>query len=540
TVTAMNPDLVVGIDRRRVMPLADAQVVVASVSTIVRTSRLQKYDPAEFKTIIVDECHHAPAMSWMKILSHFGALLLGLEVGVVGFTATMERADGKALGEVFEKIVYRRDLQQMVRAGELCDARFLSMDVDVDLDGVKRMGGDYDPRQLDSVVNCENVNGQVVKAYMQLRHEFGLKSTLVFCVSVEHCQAICGALQAYGINAQYVAGTTDKHVRQTVVSDFRSGKIAVLCNVLVFTEGTDIPNIDLIILARPTKSRPLLTQMVGRGLRLHEGKTTCYVIDMVHTLRVGVLSVPTLFGLPPTTPLNGKNFEDLLKDQEQADMEKAERAARQRELDVLRIIEYQREVQHIQLQFEEFSSFGKLLSKEKFADPPERVLELFRRSGYDWVRLEYNTWGIPLNNWTSYLTMERINTENDGSYFELYLNVPVSYYVLRASKFQCPRKQRSLLNQGSLDFLLTVAAQTLGQKPFQAHLKKPALERQIDFLFSSLQAKVRATHGASRLDDFHQALTKISSRRAHNLIFAFKYSLNCLWVSWELRKFLGM
>ncbi|KAM9931811.1 hypothetical protein OXX80_008541 [Metschnikowia pulcherrima] len=129
----------------------------------------------------------------------------------------------------------------------------------------------------------------VANAYIQLQQELGLKSTLVFCVDINHCKTLCGVLQAHGVNAQYVTGETAKHVRQDILEDFKQGKIAVLCNVLVFTGGTDIPNIDSLILARPTKSRPLLTQMVGRGLRLHKGKDICHVIDMVSTMKVGVL-----------------------------------------------------------------------------------------------------------------------------------------------------------------------------------------------------------------------------------------------------------
>ncbi|KAF8003957.1 hypothetical protein HF325_001405 [Metschnikowia pulcherrima] len=346
------------------------------------------------------------------------------------------------------------------------------MKVDLDLDSVNVRLGDYDPTVLSQAVNNADINSQVANA----QQELGLKSTLVFCVDINHCKTLCGVLQAHGVNAQYVTGETAKHVRQDILEDFKQGKIAVLCNVLVFTEGTDIPNIDLLILARPTKSRPLLTQMVGRGLRLHKGKDTCHVIDMVNTMKVGVLSVPTLFGLPAGHSVDKKLFAELDLDKDAVDEASEQLEAQTRADDVRRLVEYQQLIRDTKLKFDVIHGFAAMIltSKTELKEHPERVHGMFRDLGFDWVRLEYNVWGLPLPNTDSYLTIERVETKNDndtqGVEFELYRHDPVSIQQLKASKFKCPRKQKHLMNEGSLKYVIRVATTMVGRRPF---LRKP-------------------------------------------------------------------
>lgn len=542
TLRTMNPHLCVDIDMLKQKPGPEADIVVGSVNTLVRVTRLHQHNPEEFKTIVLDECHHAPAQSWTKILNYFGALEPNLPISVVGFTATLERTDGKALGDVFQKVVYQRDLREMIKSKELCDARFSTMKVDLDLDAVQVRSGDYDQTALAEAVNNADINSQVAKAYIQLRKNLGLKSTLVFCVDINHCKTLCGVLQAHGVNAQYVTGETAKHIRQDILEDFKQGKIDVLCNVLVFTEGTDIPNIDSLILARPTKSRPLLTQMVGRGLRLHQGKDMCHIIDMVNTMKVGVLSVPTLFGLPASHNVDKKSFEDLDQEKDDADLERETADAKAREDDVRRIIEYQKMVKDTEIQFDVISGFAAMILKKKteLKEDSTRIHDAFRQCGFDWVRLEYDTWGLPLFGTESYLTIERVEKSNGEVEFELYQVNPVSINVLKASNFKCPRRQRYLLNEGSLEYLLNVAASAAGRRPFQPKLEKKASSKQCDYLFNGLSKKVLSIYGAERVQEFRKLINDISSHRASNLIFAYKYSVNSLWVMWELKKLMGL
>ncbi|KAM9935129.1 hypothetical protein OXX80_005295 [Metschnikowia pulcherrima] len=372
------------------------------------------------------------------------------------------------------------------------------MKADLDLDSVNVRSGDYDPTALSQAVNNADINSQVAKAYIQLQQELGLKSTLVFCVDINHCKTLCGVLQAHGVNAQYVTGETAKHVRQDILEDFKQGKIAVLCNVLVFTEGTDIPNIDSLILARPTKSRPLLTQMVGRGLRL-----ACYEAS------------------------------EQLEAQTRAD-------------DVRRLVEYQQLIRDTKLKFDVIHGFAAMIStsKTELKEHPERVHGLFRDSGLDWVRLEYNVWGLPLPNTDSYLTIERVETKYDndtqGVEFELYRHDPVSIQQLKASKFKCPRKQKHLMNEGSLEYVIRVATAMVGRRPFSRKPDKKITEKQKSLLFKALSKKVTSDHGRNSLPLFKECLEELSVHRASNLIFAHKYSSRSLWVLWELKKMLGL
>jgi ATP-dependent helicase IRC3 len=130
---------------------------------------------------------------------------------------------------------------------------------------------------------------------------------------------LAATFRAHGIEARVVTGGTPKKLRGETVEAFKKGEFPVLLNCGVFTEGTDIPNIDCVLLARPTKSRNLLVQMIGRGMRLHPGKANCHIIDMVSSLKTGVITTPTLYGLDPDELVDGANVEDLrtLKQQQQ-------------------------------------------------------------------------------------------------------------------------------------------------------------------------------------------------------------------------------
>lgn len=538
TVRRMNPGLDVEVDMLKQVPTSSADVIVGSVPTLTRLSRLTKHDPAQYKAIVVDECHHATATSWTKILTHFGALEPSSDIAVVGFTATMERADGKALGSVFEEIVYEKNLLTMIKSKELCDVRFSTIEVDLSLDDVRTKFGDYDTKQLSGVVNQENINLQVARAYVQLRKGLQLKSTMVFCVDIAHCQTLCGVLQTHGINAQYVTGDTVRHERRAILDDFKAGKIEVLCNVLVFTEGTDIPNIDSMILARPTKSRPLLTQMIGRGLRLHQEKSVCHVIDMVGTMRVGVLTVPTLFGLPGNHRINKKSFEELELEKEEQTQIEIEQAAKKRRDEISEIAQLQDRILHLKLQFTHFDGFAAYLSGEKQPEQKAAVLEAFRRSHLMWARLEYNVWGLESSTSGSYYTIERAEDPETGKLdFKLYSNEFALLSSIRASEYRRPRKTKSLMNTGNVEYLIPLVENIMGRKQFMAERLPTA--KQVKYSVKLLTKKVSSLY-PGRIKELEDKLTQCSMERVSLLIFATKYSVNSLWVKWELKQLLGV
>lgn len=258
---------------------ADAEVVSASVQSLAR--RLDRYAPDAFDVVVVDEAHHASANTYKRILQHFTPRLL------LGFTATPNRADKVRLDDVFEKIIFQRDLRWGVQNGWLSDIFCRRVTIGYDLSAVKTRGGDFAPGELDEAL--DGTEQAVADAYRQ----YAEGATLIFAASVRHAQAIAAAI---GPDAVVVTGETKN--RADIIRDFTARKIKCLVNVMVFTEGTDIPLIETLIIARPTQSDSLYTQMVGRGLRLHPDKQRLNLIDCVGvTGSRHLCSAPSLLGI---------------------------------------------------------------------------------------------------------------------------------------------------------------------------------------------------------------------------------------------------
>jgi ATP-dependent helicase IRC3 len=309
-----------------------ADITVASVRSLVSGDRLKKLDPSRFKLILVDEAHHIVAPGYMQILEHFG-LEMPRETGpaLVGVSATFSRFDGLRLGAAIDHIVYHKDYIDMIGEKWLADVMFTTVKSRANLSKVKvSNNGDFATAQLSKAVNTPQNNEIAFKAWQA--EACNRKSTLVFCVDLEHVSNLTSVFRQHGIDAQYITGSTKKRLRGERLDAFRNRTFPVLLNCGVFTEGTDIPNIDCVLLARPTRSRNLLVQMIGRGMRLYPGKGDCHVIDMVSSLETGIVSVPTLFGLDPSeivekaTPTRMKELKNCRLD-EQGSMNEYARTA---------------------------------------------------------------------------------------------------------------------------------------------------------------------------------------------------------------------
>ncbi|KAF9568440.1 P-loop containing nucleoside triphosphate hydrolase protein [Agrocybe pediades] len=291
-----------------------ADVTVATYQTLNNDQRLLKFDPQTMKAIIVDEAHHAAAPSYRRILARFDPDIKHKEVvfdseeikhkiPIIGFSATFGRHDGLALGSIFEQIVYHRPFSEMIQEAWLCDVRFTTVKAKMNLRevSVNSATGDYSPTSLARIINSETMNELVVKAWLD--RAASRKSTLIFCVNVAHVQALTQTFRRFGIDARYLTAKTPVLERKTLVQSFRDGEFPVLVNCAILTEGADIPNIDCVVIARPTRSRNLFSQMIGRGMRLspNTGKTDCRIIDFVDTDERlgGLVTSPTLFGLDP-------------------------------------------------------------------------------------------------------------------------------------------------------------------------------------------------------------------------------------------------
>lgn len=298
-----NPGLKVEIEQGENHAADDSDVVIASVPTLGRsnTTRLKKYKDTFFKTIIVDEAHHAAAPTYKRILDYYKPSL------VVGVTATPQRGDNVRLTDVFDDVTYYITIQELMNANFLSGLRGYRVASDVDISDIPIRAGDYSERYLEASINIEERNDLIVRSYKELAS--GLK-TLAFCATVKHAEDLRDTFRKEGVTSELVVGTTESAKRSAVFEDFRRGKIEVIVNVGVLTEGFDEPSVECIILARPTRSNLLYTQIVGRGTRLHPGKQHCIVIDIADiTKGKKPLGLPTLLGLPPDFDADG---EDLL------------------------------------------------------------------------------------------------------------------------------------------------------------------------------------------------------------------------------------
>ncbi|KIM85139.1 hypothetical protein PILCRDRAFT_817121 [Piloderma croceum F 1598] len=303
-----------------------ADVTIATYQTLLQTQRLAKFDPKGLKAIIIDEAHHAAAPRYRRILSHFDPKIrnpdatvepptLPHTIPIIGFSATFSRHDGLALGSVFERIVYHRDFLEMIREQWLCDVRFTSVRANINLSEVtvNSKTGDFNATSLAHVINTDTVNHLVVQTWLD--RAATRKSTLVFCVNLAHVRELTNIFRGFGIDARYIYSRTPVAERKSLINSFKEGAFPVLVNCAILTEGADIPNIDCIIVARPTRSRNVFAQMIGRGMRQSPstGKEDCRIIDFVDsTSRVaGVISTPTLFGLDPSEIIDDETTEML-------------------------------------------------------------------------------------------------------------------------------------------------------------------------------------------------------------------------------------
>jgi len=266
------------------------EVVSASVQTLTR--RLDRFAPDSFDIIVTDEAHHAAAQSYRRIYDYFRPRLH------VGFTATPGRGDKVRLDDIFSDIIFSRDLRWGIENNYLSDIFCRRVNIGYDLRNVHNSHGDFAPGELEEAM--EGTADAIAQAYT----EMATGATLIFAVSVNQAQEIAKRIPGA------VAVTGDTKERAGIIEDFTKGKIPCIVNVMVFTEGTDIPRVETIIIARPTQSDGLYTQMVGRGLRVYPGKKRLNLIDCVGvTGKASLCSAPSLIGIDMDAVPIGKTAE---------------------------------------------------------------------------------------------------------------------------------------------------------------------------------------------------------------------------------------
>lgn len=241
-------------------------VVVGSVQTLRQKSRLEKFSKDYFGTIIIDEAHHSAADSYKNILEYFN------QAKVLGVTATPDRADMKSLSDVFDSLAFEYKLPEAINDGYLCKIRTKTIPLKVDISKVHTLAGDFNPNELGQALDLylEAIADSIVK-------ECKGRKTVIFTPLVRISQRLNGLLKNRGIDTIEVNGSSKD--RERILKDFENGKYDAMTNAMLLTEGWDCPSVDCIICLRPTKSRSLYAQIVGRGTRLCKGKDNLLILD---------------------------------------------------------------------------------------------------------------------------------------------------------------------------------------------------------------------------------------------------------------------
>lgn len=248
----------------------NAHVVCGSVQSVAL--HLDVFKDDAFDYLIVDEAHHAAADTYQKVLSYFKPSF------TLGLTATPERSDDKSILEIFKNTAHKLDIQTAVEIGELVPVRCIRIHTNIDLTKVRFNSVQYNIRDLESKIYVPERNRLIVDTWLQYVKD---KRTVVFCASVKHAEQIASMFCEQGIRAAAVSGGMKQSERKEFQEKFVNREIEVLCACDLLNEGWDCPEIEVLFMARPTMSKVLYTQQLGRGMRLYDGKESLMVFDFV-------------------------------------------------------------------------------------------------------------------------------------------------------------------------------------------------------------------------------------------------------------------
>lgn len=256
----------------------EKRIVVASVQTLY--NRLDRIDPNHFALLLVDEAHHYVSRTYLACVRHFNAKLSTF------WTATPKRLDGLSLSNIAQKIVHEYRIEDGIKDGWLANIDAYQIRTMESLDGVKKVAGDFNQKQLSERVDCSRRNNLIVERYGKYCNG---EQGVAFCVDIQHAIHLRDAFRNGGYTAETIV--SDESIcpnRAELLQRFSEGKIDVLTNVNILTEGYDYEDIGCIMMARPTQSESLYIQCIGRGTRLKSrnfeerfGHANCMVLDFV-------------------------------------------------------------------------------------------------------------------------------------------------------------------------------------------------------------------------------------------------------------------
>jgi DNA repair protein RadD len=259
----------------------DGQVTFAMVPTLARPANLAAMPKLDL--LVIDEAHHAVAASYRRIVDRVrdgnpGARLFGV-------TATPNRGDRKGLREVFDNVADQVRLGELIASGHLVPPRTFVIDVGVrdELKAVRKGLSDFDMTEVAAIMDRAPVTEEVIRHW---KEKAGERQTVVFCSTVEHASNVTEAFTAAGVPAALIHGDLAGDARKAILDAYSAGRIRVVVNVAVLTEGWDHPPTSCVILLRPSSYKSTMIQMVGRGLRTVDPeeypgvvKSDCIVLD---------------------------------------------------------------------------------------------------------------------------------------------------------------------------------------------------------------------------------------------------------------------
>ncbi len=259
----LDNDVYHGIIKSGIRPTISAPVQVASVQTLVR----RDFTPPDI--LVIDECHHARAETYRKIVDRCRRSIL------IGLTATPCRTDGKGLGELFQGMVQVTTTRELIERGFLVPARVYAPTA-IDTSSIRIQAGDFNKQHLDKIVRKSSIYGDIIKEWKAKAQD---RPTVVFAVSVAHSMELVELFRGAGATAEHVDGSTPDEERDAILRRFSTGDTQVICNCGILTEGWDCPSASCLVVARPTASLALHIQIIGRGLRTSPGKLDCIILD---------------------------------------------------------------------------------------------------------------------------------------------------------------------------------------------------------------------------------------------------------------------
>ncbi|TPV54787.1 DUF3427 domain-containing protein [Aestuariibacter sp. GS-14] len=287
---------------------AEFDLLFASVQTIGQIAHLSKFASNAFDYLIIDEFHHAAANGYQRLLEHFTPGFM------LGLTATPNRTDGSDILKLCDNnLIYQQDLFDGVKAQVLCPFSYYGIfDKEVDYEHLPWRNGKFDPEKLSNKLATKGRSKHVLKEWQQKSQQV----TLAFCVSRKHADYMADYFNEHGVKAASVHSDSAL-TRSEALEKLSSGDISVLFSVDLFNEGMDLPQIDTVMLLRPTESKILFLQQMGRGLRQSEGKDRLVILDFVGNHHSFLNRPEMLFAGLSNKPLNRHQLVKIAKNPNQ-------------------------------------------------------------------------------------------------------------------------------------------------------------------------------------------------------------------------------